>query len=175
MERLTIFSPDRLYRYTLWREWERDSLGLQPMHIWERGFQYVMFIGLNPSTADETKDDPTIRRCIAFSKAWGYGAMCMTNLFAWRATDPTQMMRAHFPVGIDNAKHLLDCAKQAGLVVAAWGTDGRYLQQQEFTKRLMEHNGIKLHCLGLNKDRTPKHPLYLRSTLTPIRLPEPAS
>lgn len=170
IERKTVFSPCRLYRYCLWREWDHDSLGIQPVQIWQRGIQYVQWIGLNPSTADEIQDDPTIRRCIAFSKAWGYGAMCMTNLFAWRATKPSDMLKAFSPVGLENANHLLACAKQAGLVVAAWGKHGRHLEQQEFVKRVMENNHITLHHLGLNGDGTPKHPLYLPKTLTPIPL-----
>jgi len=76
------FSPCRTFRYSLWHQWGDDSLG------------YAMFIGLNPSTADETLDDPTVRRCINFARDWGYGALCMTNLFAFRSTDPS-VMKAH--------------------------------------------------------------------------------
>ena len=75
------FSPDKVYRYELWR-------------IWDEALPVCMFIGLNPSTADETVDDPTIRRCINFAKEWGYGQLVMTNLFAFRATKPAEMMRA---------------------------------------------------------------------------------
>src|SRR5690242_6108456 len=109
MKRETIFSDCRAYRYTLWREWD----------IFDKN--YVMFVGLNPSTADERVDDPTIRRCIDFAKRWGYGALCMTNLFAYRATDPRVMKAFPYPVGPENDKWLVRCAREAGVVVAAWG------------------------------------------------------
>ena len=106
-------SPCRTYRYTLTRRWGAGS--------------YAMFIGLNPSTADETQDDPTIRRCIAFAKAWGHDALVMTNLFAFRATDPADMKRDPEPVGTYNDWMLLTNAHLAGVVVAAWGTNGTFM------------------------------------------------
>jgi hypothetical protein len=112
MRRETTFSACRAYRYVLWREFGGlldDS-------------RYVMFIGLNPSTADETNDDPTVRRCIGYTSAWGYGALCMTNLFALRATDPALMLKADDPVGPDNDTHLVEFARGADVIVAAWGS-----------------------------------------------------
>lgn len=79
-------SKCRTYRYALWRTWDESK-------------PFAMFVGLNPSTADELEDDPTIRRCINFSKLWGYGGLCMVNLFAYRATDPTAL----FLVAVDDA------------------------------------------------------------------------
>lgn len=148
--RLTIFSPDRVYRYTLWREWSDDP-------------KYVMFIGLNPSTADETKDDNTIRKCVKFAKAWGYGALCMTNVFAYRATDPRKMKAYAEPVGPDNDKWLKECSSKAGLIVAAWGKDGAHMKRDLVVERLISD----LQCLGHNGDGTPKHPLYLKDTTKP--------
>jgi len=147
----TVFSPCRTYRYTLWREW----IG---------GSGYAMFVGLNPSTADETQDDPTIRRCIAFSKAWGYSGYCMTNLFAFRATDPAVMKRHPEPIGDFNDAWLLSCAAGAGVVVAAWGTHGTHLGRDAGVRRLLRG----LHYLRLTKDGHPAHPLYLPKTLTPV-------
>ncbi len=167
--RVTIFSPDRKYRYTLWREWDRDLLGIQPMYIWERGFEYVQFIGLNPSTADETKDDPTIRRCVGYAKAWGYGALVMTNLFAWRETSPTLMMKQPQPVGPENDFHLLSVAVKAGCVVIAWGKDGDYLGRGGKVRRMLKDNGVRFDCLGRCQNGEPKHPLYLPKDLTPQR------
>lgn len=118
--RETILSPCRTYRYTLWRN--ISSLD---------GEGYAMFIGLNPSTADEVLDDPTIRRCMAFAQAWGYGALCMTNLFAFRATKPADMLAAADPIGPENDKHLIDLARDAGVVVAAWGTNGTHLGRDQ--------------------------------------------
>ena len=95
-----IFSSCRKYRYILWRRWAVDC-----------NANYAMFVGLNPSTADETDDDPTIRRCIRFAKSWGYSGLCMANLFAYRATDPKDMLVATGPVGVENDKYLLEYAK----------------------------------------------------------------
>jgi hypothetical protein len=147
--RRTVFSTCRRYRYTLWREWGRDN--------------YCMFIGLNPSTADEKTDDPTIRRCIGFAKRWGFGALCMTNLFAFRATDPRVMMGASKPVGQDNDRWLVDCARRAGIVIAAWGTHGQFLGRDEEVLNLLDD----LYCLRLTKEGFPAHPLYLPYAVWP--------
>ncbi len=156
MKRATIFSADRAHRYTLWREW----IG---------GTGYVQFIGLNPSTADEVQNDPTVRRCIAFAKAWGYSAMCMTNLFAYRATNPDVMKRHADPVGSLNNWALLHVAGQAALIVAAWGVHGTHQQRGWRVRRLLEADH-HLHCLGRTKDGEPKHPLYLRADTRPVPL-----
>lgn len=107
-----IFSADRLYRYTLTRRWDG-----RPMMAW---------IGLNPSTADETEDDPTIRRCTGFAKAWGYGGMVMLNLFAYRATDPKEMMCTALirdPIGNPRNDELIQRVvwAETALAVAAGG------------------------------------------------------
>lgn len=153
MKRETIFSPDRVYRYTLWREW--DELLNQ---------SYCMFIGLNPSTADEVNDDPTIRRCIQFAKDWGYGAMCMTNAFAFRETNPKLMMKHPAPVGPDNDLWLSKIAQDAGVVVAAWGCDGAHKERDKQVRALIP----QLKCLKTTKGGHPNHPLYLPKNLTPI-------
>ena len=125
-----------------------------------------MFVGLNPSTADETEDDPTIRRCIAFARSWGYGGLCMANLFAYRATKPAIMMAAENPVGEANDEWLLNLASGAGVVVAAWGNDGGHLSRSQSVRRLLPN----LHYLKLNRSGEPAHPLYLRSGLQPLPL-----
>src|SRR5207249_5914720 len=106
MHRQTILSPCRQYRYVLWREWDKTNAS------------YVLFVGLNPSTADETEDDPTIRRCMNYAKRWGYGALCMVNLFAYRATDPDAMKAHPQPVGTENDYWIRKMAREAGVVVA---------------------------------------------------------
>lgn len=98
MKKTAKLSDCRTYRYELWRTWDESK-------------PYAMFIGLNPSTADETEDDPTIRRCINFAKTWGYGGLCMTNLFAYRATQPEDMKRASDPIGNKNDETLILLAK----------------------------------------------------------------
>lgn len=146
------FSECRRYRYELWRKWDNSK-------------PYAMFIGLNPSTADEAIDDPTIRRCIAFSKSWGFGSLCMTNLFAFRATDPEVMKSESFPIGgHENDLALRSLADGAGVVVAAWGVHGTHLDRAAAVMKMLP----KLHCLGLSKDGHPRHPLYMRSDCKPI-------
>ena len=145
----TIFSDDRIFRYALWREW--DLLN----------FRYCVIIGLNPSTADENLDDPTIRRCIGFAKAWGYGAMCIGNLFAFRATDPKQMMDASDPVGPDNDHYLRTMCKDAGLVVVAWGNHGQHMDRARKVVQILRK---PMSCFGLTKSGSPCHPLYLPKT-----------
>ncbi len=150
MEPIARFSDCRRYRYTLWRTWSGNP-------------GYVMFVGLNPSTADEVRDDPTVRRCIGFAKSWGFGAMCMTNLFAFRATKPEAMKAAKDPVGPENDRHLRRVARKASLVVAAWGVHGTYLGREAVVRGKLP----RLHCLGLTRDGLPKHPLYLPRGLKP--------
>ena len=139
------FSKDRKYRYTLWR-------------IWDEKKPYVMFICLNPSTADETEDDPTVRRCIGFAERWGYGAVCMTNLFAYRATDYKKMKSANNPIGEENDKYLKKIAKDAAIIVAAWSNHGTFMNRSKQVRKILPN----LHYLKLNKSGEPSHPLYLR-------------
>lgn len=146
------FSPCRTYRYELWREWAG-------------GTDYVVFVGLNPSTADEAEDDATIRRCIGFAKAWGYGALCVANLFAYCTRWPQVMKAAPDPVGPDNNQRLLTTAAQAAVVVAAWGTEGTHLGRDAEVRELLP----RLHCLRLTKHGHPAHPLYLPKALQPVR------
>jgi len=154
MEKTATFSPCRTYRYTLWRYWGG---------LFVSG--YAMFIGLNPSTADETNDDPTIRRCIGYARAWGYAGLCMTNLFAFRARSPKVMKVAEDPIGPDNDRAFLDMAKCAGVIVAAWGVHGAYRQRDEQVRKMLPH----LHYLRLTKEGFPGHPLFLPKELQPVK------
>lgn len=144
-------SACRNYRFALWR-------------IWDETKPCVMFVGLNPSTADETEDDPTLTRCINYAKAWGYGGVCMANLFAFRATAPASMMSAKDPVGSENDHWLKQLSQGAAIVVAAWGNDGCYLGRSGEVKSLLND----LHCLRMNKSGEPAHPLYLKTDLRPM-------
>ena len=114
MKRRTVFSSCRSYRYVLWREFDAANPA------------YALFIGLNPSTADETRDDPTIRRCKEFARRWGCGAVCVANLFAFRATRPADLKSAPSPIGRANDRWLVRLAAEAEVVVAAWGIHGSY-------------------------------------------------
>lgn len=147
-----VLSDCRRYRYSLSRWWGEPTLG------------YAMFIGLNPSTADEVEDDPTIGRCVSFARHWGYGGLVMVNLFAYRATNPAEMMAADEPVGVDNDKHLLALARDARIIVAAWGNKGAY-QGRDITIRALMPS---LHALTVTAAGQPGHPLYLPKTLVPI-------
>lgn len=146
------FSPCRTYRYSLWRRWGKPEQG------------YAMFIGLNPSTADEVEDDPTVRRCIQFAKDWGYGALCMTNLFAFRATDPGVMKAHPEPIGPDTNTVLVELAKSAGVVIAAWGNHGSHRARDRQVIALLPN----LRCLKVTKADQPSHPLYLSKALKPL-------
>jgi hypothetical protein len=146
-----VFSRDERYRYGLWRNWNLNT-------------GKVLFIGLNPSTADHEQNDPTIRRCIAFAQRWDCGGMLVGNLFAYRATRPVDLRKARKPVGPDNEQWLLKMAAAAKLIIACWGNDGSYLSQDQSIQKLLP----KLHCLKLNATGAPAHPLYLRKTLKPV-------
>ncbi len=150
MESSARFSDCRLYRYELWR-------------IWENSKNYCMFIGLNPSIADETLNDPTVRRCIDYAQRWGYGALCMTNIFAYRATDPNVMMKIEEPIGFDNDRTLKTLSSAAGIVIAAWGKHGSHINRGKQIIDMIP----SLHCLKRNGDGSPAHPLYLKKTLEP--------
>lgn len=153
------FSNDRVYRYSLTITWE-NSLPL------------AAFLGLNPSTADETQDDPTIRRCKDYAARWGCGGIMMLNLFAYRATDPKDMKRASEPIGKRNTLDYLAwmLEKCKGPHIACWGRHGPYWNRAQ----QIEERFTDLQCLSFNSDGTPAHPLYLPAILKPIPLlPKP--
>lgn len=142
------FSKCRRYRYALWRRWAPGPA--------------CCFIGLNPSTADETKDDNTIRRCIRFSRDWGFGAYWMLNLFAFRSTDPKGIYSGS-PVGLHNDATILAWTRQAAVVVLAWGNHGALLNRATNVEWMLMNSAAepKLRCFGFTSTGQPKHPLYL--------------
>ena len=125
----------------------------------------VLFIGLNPSTADEKIDDPTIRRCINYAQKWGYGSLLMVNLFAYRATIPTVLKNVKNPIGNDNDLHITELLKKVDLAVAAWGNEGSLLNRDEDIKKIIPN----LMCLKINKSGQPAHPLYQKKDLKLIK------
>ncbi len=131
--------------------------------------QAVLFVMLNPSTADANVDDPTIRRCIGFARAWGYSRLLVGNLSAYRATKPADMLGQ--PCGPLCNHHLLAMAKRADLIVCAWGSNakGMTLRAGDVRTMLSPNGERPLHHLGLTKGGHPKHPLYLRADTQPIR------
>jgi hypothetical protein len=134
----------------------------------------MVFIMLNPSTATDTVDDPTIRRCVGFARREGYAQLEVVNLFAWRATDPNQLRHVQDPVGPDNDRHILAACTRAGLVVAAWGLNvitvgAPAAQRVAWVLGQLERHSIQLYCLGTTAGIAgqPRHPLYVRGD-TPL-------
>lgn len=147
-----VISECGCYRYSLTR-------------IWDKSLPTVAFLMLNPSTADATEDDPTIRKCIGFAKSWGYGGLIVVNVFAWRATDPRELKTVAEPRGPASTEHWTYARVGCARTVAAWGKSGpklTWLRMQQILKVFPD-----LDCLGFNADGSPKHPLYLRSA-TPL-------
>lgn len=140
--RSAVISDCGQYRYRLSR-------------LWDTRVPRLIFIGLNPSTADATSDDPTVRRLISFAREFGYGAFDLLNLFALRATDPRKLQEHSHPVGPENDDWLFG---QVGDVVVCWGTPGVYLDRGRYVANRIKQ---QLYCFGINQNGTPKHPLYL--------------
>lgn len=150
MIRTAEISADGLYRYTLGREWGDGGC--------------LVWVMLNPSTADAEQDDPTIRRCIGFSKAWGYGSLTILNVYGLRATDPRELRRASDPVGPENKRIVREALVSAGGGVAAWGTQGGAeadALRQWWGSHARATGGGPLECLGTTKHGHPRHPLYV--------------
>jgi hypothetical protein len=124
----------------------------------------IVWIGLNPSTADEVTLDKTLATVCRYSRNWGFSAAAMLNLFAFRATDPRDLKRAKDPIGPDNDKHLLAEVSQADQVIACWGGHGRFLGRDRQVSELL---AVSFECLLKNRTGTPHHPLYLKSRIKP--------
>ncbi len=146
-----LFSPCGRYRYTLTRQFVFGKR------------EQVCFVGLNPSTADAERDDPTIRRCRGYAFAWGFDRMVMLNLFAYRSTDPDALRLQEDPVGEDNDRHLRKVSRESELTVIAWGVRGDYLGRDQAVLPLLKDP----HYLKLTRDGHPQHPLYLKKGLRP--------
>jgi hypothetical protein len=142
-----IFSPDRKYRYLLSRTWD-DS---KPS---------IMVIGLNPSTADEKLDDPTIKRCIAFAQSFGFGELIMVNLFGYRSTDPKALKFVWYPIGPDNNEYIIEFSNKVEKIILAWGNYGNLQNRCHSILKILPKD--KLFVFGYNaQTHQPKHPLYL--------------
>jgi hypothetical protein len=131
------------YRYALWRRW-----GPEPQ---------VLFVMLNPSTADGRNDDPTIRRCIGFAMSWGFGGVAVGNLFAFRTPSPGVLRQASQPVGRSNDRWLQRLAAESSRVIAAWGNHGSLMDRDEQVCALLG----PLYVLSLTQRGQPRHPLYV--------------
>ena len=146
MKSYAVFSDCEKYRYILERVWDEKK-------------GRIMFIGLNPSTATELKNDPTVNRMMNFAKSWNYGGFVVGNIFSFRATFPSDLKKSKDPIGKETDKFLFESALKANKVVACWGNHAEFLQRGIEVRKLIE----KMECFGLTKHGEPKHPLYLRS------------
>jgi hypothetical protein len=156
-----IFSPCLRYRYVL---------------AWPTGLddhRYALFILANPSTATAEETDPTVARCIAYAKRWGYGWCRVVNVRAWRETDPKKVPAGPIAVGPDNFRHVLEQAERAAIVVCGWGNLGGDAEVAGTSVvgmllRDLRGYGVTPHALKLNKNDAPAHPLYLKASAMPF-------
>lgn len=151
MQKSAVISRCGKYRYELRRTWDESKYT-------------VLFICLNPSTADHRQEDNTSRVCINYAKRWGYGGVIIANLFGYRATDPTLLKKVEDPIGPENDRHLLDLVREAPVTVCAWSNDGGYMNRDKTVLDLVPNP----YCLTILKGGHPGHPLYKKRSLTPI-------
>ncbi len=152
---VAVYSDCERYRYSLTRVWEPEG-------------QRALFIMLNPSTATEVQNDPTVERCERRARTLGFGAFRVLNIFAWRATDPRNMRRAEDPVGPGNDAAILESLDWADRIICAWGTHGEHLGRGPEVAALLRAAGRPLYHLGLSKAGHPKHPLYIGYAVQPV-------
>ncbi|HET6558084.1 MAG TPA: DUF1643 domain-containing protein [Prolixibacteraceae bacterium] len=147
-----LFGEGRKYRYVLWR-------------IWDANKPKVMFIGLNPSTANEDQDDPTIRRVVSFAKRWGYGGVYMLNLFTCVTAYPEELKKCENPLMLADW-HLQQYAKECERIIFAWGSFPEATERAQQVLAMFD----KGEALILNKDGSPRHPLYVPGSVIPVRV-----
>jgi len=143
-----VFSSCEKYRYKLWR-------------IWDEQKPYVMFQMLNPSIADQFRNDPTVERCERRAVSMGFGGIHVCNIFAWRSTDPAGMKKADDPVGPHNDQSIMDVASSAGMIICAWGGHGRHLNRANEVVSMLREASLPLYYLRKSEGKEPWHPLYL--------------
>lgn len=156
IERTAVISPCGLYRYRLGRRWDDGP--------------YLNAVMLNPSVADAERDDATITRLQVRASKLKFGGLVVTNLFAFRATYPVEMLNAADPIGQENDAAILEAARGAGLVLAGWGNLGRHLDRAAAVRKMLADAGIHLHCLRKTGEGEPGHPLYCGYSLKPVRM-----
>ncbi len=147
MKTNALFSNDRKYRYVLTRQWDET-------------LPVLVYVLLNPSTADETTNDPTISRCIDIARYNGFGGISVMNLFAYRATEPCDLKKGCDPVGPDNDRYLKEISDDQKIVVA-WGNHGAFMDRSKEVLKVLE--GKNLWCVAKNASGEPKHPLYVKT------------
>lgn len=163
-----ILSVDQAFRYHLWRDWSGDLF--DPIRA-------AIFIMLNPSTADASIDDPTIRRCVGFARSWGCNRLDVVNLFALRATKPKELIRSLKASGLvgDPANDLFIMEmlidREDAIIVCAWGEDGRLMNRDVEMLAILDLLDLKPMALRINEGGQPGHPLYVPADapLVPLR------
>ncbi|QFU09883.1 hypothetical protein PARPLA_00554 [Rhodobacteraceae bacterium THAF1] len=153
-ESVALYSDCERYRYALTRVWKSER-------------RRALFVMLNPSTATEVQNDPTVERCERRARTLGFGAFRVCNIFAWRDTDPRALRQAVDPIGPDNDAAIRDGCGWADVAICAWGTHGALGDRGVAVEQLMRDAGCELHHLGLTKGGHPKHPLYIAYSETP--------
>lgn len=146
MERNAIIDSTGKYRYSLSRTWDTN-------------LEKIIFILLNPSTADAYVDDNTVKKCIKFAETWKFGSLEIVNLFAYRATDPRVLITVDEPIGKENDRYILESVKNANKIVVGWGNKCCFSSRDIDVLNLLSN--YKLYCLDINKTGKPKHPLYV--------------
>src|SRR5436190_2277830 len=141
-----VFSDCEMFRYTLWRTastlFTSDFRGSRPR-------TYVNFICLNPSTATDDEDDPTVRKCQMLARRWGYDSICVTNIFAYRSTDPKALKKIDYPIGPMNDRYLMNIADRASLVVCAWGVNGDFMNRAEIIVTILRDLKFRVHYVSM--------------------------
>lgn len=156
-----VISSCEKYRYKLWR-------------IWDRSLPSVLFIMLNPSTADDVENDRTITRCINFAKSWGFGSLYVGNLFAFRSKKPKDLYTISDPIGPENLNHLSEMVKATDMIILAYG-NGNVVKKLSSDKSMLHLLQLSFFnqefwCIDKSKDNIPCHPLYLKKTLVPEKI-----
>lgn len=153
---IAVYSDCERYRYLLTRIWEPEG-------------RQALFIMLNPSTATEVQNDPTVERCERRARALGFGGFRVANIFAWRDTDPKNMRAADAPVGAQNDAQIVESCDWADQIIAAWGAHGDHLGRGAAMETILRKTGRPVFHLGLTKAGHPKHPLYISYAQQPQR------
>jgi len=151
-ESSALFSMDRVYRYRLSRKWAEG--------------ERLVFLMLNPSTADEFANDPTVERCERRARKMGFAGLEVVNIFALRSTDPRALYGHADPIGPENDQHILDACR-LGTVVCGWGQHGKLGQRGDRVRAMLEGEGMQPNVLRLNSDGSPTHPLYVPYSVKP--------
>lgn len=157
IESSAIISDCLNYRFLLTRKWETN--------LFNEFSGDICFIMLNPSTADSNIDDPTLRRCINFSKNWGFSTLRIVNLFAYRASNPDILKKINNPIGEHNDNYIINAATNSNKTIIAWGNNGNLFDRANSVLELLSEKKINSFAIQLTNSNQPKHPLYIKKDI----------